>query len=330
MRAFKTIPLVSVHSAQLTKPALKRLAWFDFYHCHNRNISLTCRHFGISRDTFYLWKSKFVPQNLRTLEDNTLNRRPDHLRQMTTDPQILKRIYEVRLDDPSMSKYKIQEQLKREDITISTKVIQKVINRHSELLNTEHKRKLTKSRHHKIARMRAAKELKEKDLGSLIQIDTKHLYVIGEKFYIFAAIDCKSRLGFVFAYTSISSKSAQDFLQRVTSYFPFPISAINTDNGSEYLLSFHELTQKLNIPHYFSYPQTPKNNARVERFIQTLEYEFLHYQNLLPDLRSIQILCEQFNQKYNSQRFHQALHYQTPKEYVTTLLQQKGEQLYVI
>jgi len=249
---------------------------------------------------------------------------------MTTDPQILKRIYEVRLDDPSMSKYKIQEQLKREDITISTKVIQKVINRHSELLNTEHKRKLTKSRHHKIARMRAAKELKEKDLGSLIQIDTKHLYVIGEKFYIFAAIDCKSRLGFVFAYTSISSKSAQDFLQRVTSYFPFPISAINTDNGSEYLLSFHELTQKLNIPHYFSYPQTPKNNARVERFIQTLEYEFLHYQNLLPDLRSIQILCEQFNQKYNSQRFHQALHYQTPKEYVTTLLQQKGEQLYVI
>lgn len=331
MRAFKIVPLVSVQSANLSQKALKRLAWFDFWHTHQKNISLTCRHFGISRDTFYLWKGKFNPINLRTLEDDFKTRTPHHLREMTTPSWILKKIYDIRLEDLEKSKYEIHEELLREGISVCHDTIQKVINRHIELRNTQHRATLKKHRNHSIARIRAAKELKEKDLGSLVQIDTKHLYILGRRFYLFVAIDCKSRMGFIWAYASCNSTNSADFLTKVIDYFPFPILAINTDNGPEYLLNFHKKCEDLGITHYFSHPYTPKGNSRAERLIQTAEYEFFNYQaDLLPNLEDINSKCVLFNDKYNNRRFHQAIHYKTPSEYVTNYQElQKGE-MYVI
>lgn len=330
MRVYKIIPLPYIQSAKLSRDALRRLTWMDWYFTHGKNAEGTCRHFCISKSVFYRWKSRFNKYNLKSLEFNTKLRRPHRLREMTTLPSILKLIYDIRLDDLTKSKYEIEEELKRAGIKVSRKVIQKVINRHIELQNTEHVRKLKASRKLKIARVKAAKELKEKDLGSLVQIDTKHLYILGQRFYIFVAIDCKSRLGYVYAYKSCSSTNAADFLDRLISHFPFSITAINTDNGPEYLLNFHKRCEELNIIHYFSYPHTPKMNARVERLIKTLEYEFLHYRDPIPELEEVRKLCHEFNDHYNHKRFNQALHYQTPYEYVTLYIQQKGGQPFSI
>lgn len=166
----------------------------------------------------------------------------------------------------------------------------------------------------KIARIKAAKELKDKGLGSLVQVDTKYFYVLGRKFYLFSAIDCTSRFGFVSCYKTISSTSGRDFIKRVRAYFPFSIQAINTDNGSEYLLEFHKEITSWGIPHYFTSPHCPKQNGRVERFHQTVEYEYFNYQeDLLDDLSMINTHCMLFNQKYNTQRFHRSLGYKTPQ-----------------
>lgn len=332
MRAYKILPVeIKVKDFNLSKSALKRLEWMDWYFSHGENARLTCRHFGISPDTFYLWKRKFNPLNLASLEFNTKFCTPHHLREMTTPTWILKRIYDIRLNDLEKSKYEIHEELKREDIKVSHKVIQKVINRHIELRNTQHKANLKKHRNFSIARIKAAYELKDKDLGSLVQIDTKYLYVLGKRFYLYVAIDCKSRYAFVWAYGSCNSTNAANFLTKVIDYFPFKIQAINTDNGPEYLLNFHKLTEELNISHYFNTPHTPTMNSRAERFIQTAEYEFFNYQyDLLPNLKDINSRCLLFNDKYNNRRFHHSLHYKTPTEYVYNLLQiQKGE-VYVI
>lgn len=331
MRAFKIVPVVKVKSYKLSKEALKRLEWMDWYSSHSKNARATCRHFGISPDTFYLWKRKFNKYDLTTLEFNTKLRTPHKLREMTTDPRILKRIYQIRLSDLELSKYETYEQLKREGIKSSHKVIQKVINRHPELKNTQHKAILKKHRNYSIPRIKAAHELKEKDLGSLVQIDTKYLYVLGKRYYLFVAVDCKSRYGFVWAYSSCSSQNAANFLTKVMDYFPFRIKAINTDNGPEYLLNFHKKCEELGIPHYFNTPHTPTMNSRAERLIQTAEYEYFNYQyDLLPNLKEINLRCEIFNTKYNQKRYHQALHYQTPAEYVTSYqLTQKGD-VYVI
>ncbi|HKZ43022.1 MAG TPA: DDE-type integrase/transposase/recombinase, partial [Candidatus Hodarchaeales archaeon] len=285
MRHYNILPVNTIRSASLSKDALRRLWWMDWYHSHGKNAESTCRHFGISKSVFYRWKNRYKPFNLKTLEDDKKTRRPRHLRQMTTDPAILAMIYDIRLADREKSKWEIQEELKRQSVTVGRSAIQKVINRHPELLNTQHIRKLRSHRKLTIARLRASREMREKYPGALVQIDTKHFYVLGIRFYLFCAVDCKSRYGYVWCYKNISSQSGADFLERVITYFPFNVDSVQTDNGSEYLLNFHKACDRLGLTHYFSFPHTPKMNGRAERIIQTVIYEYFNWQyDLLPDL----------------------------------------------
>src|SRR3989338_1742957 len=181
MRAFKILPRNIIISANLSKAALKRLSWFDFSKSHGNNISLTCRHFGISRDTFYLWKRRFNPKKLSTLEDDTSSRRPKNVRSMTTPLHIQDLICTIRSNDPEKSKYEIAAELMDlYAIKIGYNTVQKVINRHLELghIKACHAQRVKKHRKFSITRIKAARELKDKYPGSLIQIDTKRLYIL--------------------------------------------------------------------------------------------------------------------------------------------------------
>lgn len=332
MRAYKILPrTVLCQVGLLSRDALRRLSWMDWYITHGKNAEGTCRHFNISKSVFYRWKNRFNKYNLSSLEFDTKTRRPHNTRAMTTPLYVLGKIYQIRKADLEKSKYEIHEELKRGGILVSHKVIQKVINRNPELLNIQHKKRVRDKKKRSIVRLKAESVLREKCLGSLVQVDTKYFYVLGRKFYLFSAIDCKSRYGFIFCYKTITSLSAQDFIKRVREYFPFPIQAINTDNGSEYLLNFHKEIESWGIPHFFTDPHCPKQNGRVERFHQTAEYEYFNYQDdLLDDLELINYHCAIFNTKYNTQRFHRALGYKTPQEYVLILLNQKGGQPFSI
>lgn len=325
MRAFKVFPKLRVKTARLSKVAQTRLCWFDWYLTHNRCARLTIRHFGVSPDTFYRWKRRFNPYSLKTLEEKKRGPR-FHFRTETTPQDLITKVKEIRKRDLEKSKYEIQAELKSFGLCLGTTKIQKIVNNDPQLLNTQHLKRLKKYRNFKIARIKAARELREKDPGSLVQIDTKYLYILGVRFYLFAAVDCKSRYGFIWASKTASSQSAADFLLKVSKYFPFSITAVNTDNGPEYLLNFHKICQDLGIIHYFIYPHTPKMNGRAERLIQTAEYEFFNWQDdLLPDLEMINQKCAIFNDKYNNHRFHQAIGYQLPAMYLKTMLEKKGE-----
>jgi transposase InsO family protein len=330
MRAYKLFPTIQVATSNLSKDAQKRLLWFDYYFSHNLNAALTCRYFGISRDSFYTWKKRFNPRYLQTLEFDTKTRRPHKVREMTSPQSVQRLVYVIRKEDPEKSKYEIQAELKDQGISVGQTAIQKVINRYPELSNTLHKKHIRRHRVFKIARIKAAVELREKSLGSLVQIDTKYFSILGDKYYIFSAIDCKSRFGYTYAYSTISSKSAQEFVKRVREYFPFPIQAINTDNGSEYLLNFHNEIKEWGIPHFFTNPHCPKQNGRVERLHQTVEYEYLNYQNLYPELELLREQCLRFNEKYNYKRYHRSLGYKKPGDYVNMLIKQQEGELYGI
>lgn len=331
MRHYNILPTIQIKNASLSKDALKRLVWLDWYSSNERNAELTCRHFGISKSLFYRWKNRFNPNNLQSLEFDTKTRRPKNVRETTISIVTQKRIYDIRLQDPEKSKYEIQEELKREGISCGQSAIQNFINQHKELLNIQHHKRIRKHRSYKIARIKAAIELREKDLGSLVQVDTKYFYILNKKFYIFSAIDCRSRYGFIYCYKTISSASGKDFIRKVREYFPFPIQAINTDNGSEYLLEFHKEIISWGIPHFFTDPHCPKQNGRVERFHQTAEYEYFNYQDdLLDDLEMINLKCNVFNTKYNTKRFHRSLGYKTPLEIVIEYLQKRGGQPFLI
>jgi len=46
---------------ELSRQARVRLHWMDFYR-RCRNLARTCRHFGISRQTFYRWQRRISGQ----------------------------------------------------------------------------------------------------------------------------------------------------------------------------------------------------------------------------------------------------------------------------
>ena len=50
---------------ELGRVAKVRLAWMDYYRT-TENVALTCRHFGISRQTFYRWQRRYDPPDLTT------------------------------------------------------------------------------------------------------------------------------------------------------------------------------------------------------------------------------------------------------------------------
>lgn len=325
MRAYKIVPWEQVRTVGLSKKAQERLVWIDWYYAHGKRVRSTLRHFALSPDVFYRWFKRFEEKGILGLEDDLSTRRPKKTRGMTTSKTVIARIQSIREKDLEKSKYEIQAELRDEGVRCGTTTIQKVINRTPELLNIQHHRKVRKHRNYKIARIKAVKELREKDLGSLVQVDTKYFYVLKGKFYIFSAIDCKSRYGFIYCYKTISSFSGKDFIKRVREYFPFPIYAVNTDNGSEYLLDFHKEITSWGIPHFFTDPNCPKQNGRVERFHQTAEYEYFNYQyDLLDDLTMINEHCMKFNYKYNNARYHRSLGYKRPAEYVRILQEKKG------
>src|ERR1700751_2276401 len=46
---------------ELSRTGQLRLVWMSHYLRHGRNAAFTCRHFGISRQTFYRWWRRYDP-----------------------------------------------------------------------------------------------------------------------------------------------------------------------------------------------------------------------------------------------------------------------------
>ena len=107
----------------------QRLEWFDYYEKQGRNARLTCRHFGISPDTFYRWKRRYKANDHLSLFDNKKNRRPKQVREPATPPQVVNRIRALKERYPTWGRNKLWILLKNEGVCISAATVGRVINR---------------------------------------------------------------------------------------------------------------------------------------------------------------------------------------------------------
>ena len=73
-----------------------------------------------------------------------------------------------------------------------------------------------------------------------IEIDTVVRFSVAVKRYIYTAIDISHDLRSREAYESHSSKSAADFLRKLKEVAPFPVTHLQTDNGSEFAKYFSD------------------------------------------------------------------------------------------
>lgn len=304
---------------KLSREAKLRLEWFLWHEDRGGgDVSLTCRHFGISRKTFYKWHKAYSSNNLRLLE--TKSTAPIRRRQREFTQEQYLRFLPLRKKYIRYGKEKlllIYEREYPEDTTLSVWKIQKMIERSGLYYSPQKNGRIQSKRQRSLKkpRTRIQKLPKEAKEGFLVCLDTVQRSCNGQTRFIYTAVDYYSKVAFAHAYKRHTSKAAEDFLVRLYCLLEGRIANIQTDNGSEFLKDFEERLTKLKIPHYFSRPRTPKDNGTNERFNRTLSDEFLQMGNMTDDLTLLNHRLTEWLVEYNFRRPHQTLKYLTPIQF---------------
>ena len=294
----------------LSKSARYRLKWFDYYR-QCENVAKTCRHFDISRKTFYKWKNKYNPNNLYSLEDETRAPKTPRRPEITLVEE--QRIIALRRNHLCYSKIKlavIYERIYHQKI--SSWKIQRVIQKYKLYPNPKKTAKTTKKRLNAAKKKRITELNKKPKAGFLLCLDTIEIRTQELKRYIFTAIDNYSKVAFARMYKRANSYNAEDFLNRLMHLVDGKIDNIQTDNGSEFAKYFENGCQRFNLSRYYSRPRTPKDNAVNERFNQTLQREFIGMGNYNPDPVKLNHSLTEWLIEYNFWRPHDSLNNKTP------------------
>lgn len=307
----RTIAWSSALTDKLTDQAKQRLKILDWHKAHGKNSSLTARHFGIGRMTLYRWQTRFKKFGILGL--NEYSKKPKHLREPTTTWQIVSRVVQLRKQYPAWSKHKLSAILKREGFVVSESTVGRILKRKN-LIDKKISKKKRKSALHPKARF--PKGLHINCEGQMIQMDTKYIMLTGgHKFYQFTAIDVLSKRRVLRVYSSQSSRNGALFLKECIASFPFQILAVQTDNGAPFQKEFERLRKELNLPHYFTFPRSPKQNTYVENSHGSDEREFYQQGGVSCILSEMQKKIMEREDVWNNFRPHEALGQLTPAEY---------------
>jgi len=300
----------------ISKEAEHRLRWFDYYYSHGKNAALTCRYFGISRKTFYKWLKPYrVKKNSCCLESKS--KKPKQFRTSKMHIEFGKQVRHVRTQYPTWSKYKIGAYLRQQGLDISDSSVGYILKKKGLInQNLSKKRKRSYKKSLNIIRIRNANIRIDKP-GALVQVDTKEFYMPGgAKAIQFTAVDCYSRKRKLKGYTRKTAFCGKDFLHEVQDAFPFKIQAILTDNGSEFKAEFDEECKKLGIPHYWTSPNSPDQNAFVESSHSIDQKEFYEVFYIEPSLSGFNLALKEWENLYNNIRPHGSLKFLAPNQFL--------------
>jgi transposase InsO family protein len=297
-----------------------RVEWMVFYYTvAKENGALTAKHFAISRKTFHKWSRRFKDSkyDVHSLADQS--KAPHHKRRWEVTLTQEERIRHLRKRHLYYGKKKLKVLYEKEYCEgISTWKVERVIRRYKLYPDQKKVEKIVqkRARARQKPKKRITQLVKEETPCFLFQLDTIVIYWNSLKRYILTAVDHATKLGYARMYKNKSSRSATDFLYRLRYLVNQPIENLQTDNGSEFAWEFERATTKLGIQRYFSRVKTPKDNPEIERFNETLEYEWLYNFNLSLDPEELNPRLTEWLIEYNFNRPHQSLAYLTPVEYI--------------
>jgi transposase InsO family protein len=299
-------------TGRLTEQAKHKLKVLDWHRNHGGNVSLTARHFGITRKTVRLWRKQLQQRGAAGL--NEQSRAPKKRPVPTTPPETIMSICQIRKRYPAWSKYKIREILERDHgIVVSCSTVGRVLKRRGliDRKKSEKRRRAALS-----PKRRFPRGFSISRAGDMVQMDTKYIMLPGgRRLHQFTAIDVLTKQRVLAVYPSLSSRNGASFLEKCLAEFPFEIRHIQTDNGAEFLKEFDKLCRELNIAHYFIYPREVKQNTYVERSHGSDEQEFYRLGNTWQDIDKMNEVLREWQNIWNNFRPHEALNYQTPRAY---------------
>jgi putative transposase len=274
---------------EVSREARLRLQWMDYYQAHGRNAALSCRHIGISRQTFYRWKRRYRPGDLTTLESRS--HRPRRLRQPTWSPEL-------------SQKDKLVVLLRREEWQVSTSMVGRILKRLKErgVLREPLPNAISARRRHwpRPYAVRKPREYSVQQPGDLVQVDTLDVRPLpGVILKHFTARDVVSRWDVVKVRTRATATTAAGFLEAILARTPFPVRALQVDGGSEFQADFEQACQERGIRLFALPPRSPKLNGCVERAQRTHREEFYEVYDGELESTSLSRALQDWEQVYN-------------------------------
>jgi putative transposase len=306
----------------LSRPARMRLAMVDWHRTHGANVSLTARHFGVSRPTVYRWLGRFDRFRLETLEDRPSA--PGRRRRPTWTIDQLRAVRSIREAYPRWGKDKLRILLRRAGLILSVSMIGRILGRlrrSGELREPARRRMSVRQRRWQrpYAVRRPATWPVERP-GDLVELDTLDIRPLPGKIWKqFTARDVVSRWDTVELGRRATAAAAAAVLDRLAERMPFPVRAISIDNGSEFMAEFEAACEARGIRLFVLPPRSPKLHGAVERANRTHTEEFYEVTTAEPELEAFQLELRAWETVYNTIRPHQALGYLTPAEYLASV-----------
>ena len=304
---------------ELSRAAQVRLAWMDF-HRRTQNVALTCRHFGISRPTFYRWLKRYEPLDLTSLEERS--HCPRRRRQPTWSFSLEGKVLTLRLQFPRWGKDKLAVLLRRQNVALSTSMVGRILvalKRQGRLLEPPRtgvpgSRRALRLRPYAV---RKPKQYAVFEPGDLVEVDTVDVRPLpGVIFKQFTARDVISRWDVLQAHTRATAQTATQFLDTLQHRMPFPIRAVPVDGGSEFAAEFEQACQQRGLHLFVLPPRSPKLNGAVERANRTHTEEFYQVTACSLEMKQLNRELRSWERVYNTVRPHQALGYLTPQQFL--------------
>ena len=313
---------------ELSRTAQVRLSWMDFYR-KNKNVALTCRHFGISRQTFYRWLKRYEPLDLTTLEERS--HCPRRRRQPTWSFPLAEKVLLLRLQFPRWGKDKLAVLLRRQKVSISVSMVGRILTRlqqQGRLVEPPRSgvpgsRRALRPRPYAV---RKPKQYAASEPGDLVEVDSLDVRPIpGVVFKQFTARDVVSRWDVIQAHPRATAQTAAQFLDTLQHRMPFPIRAVQVDGGSEFAAEFEQACQQRGLHLFVLPPRSPKLNGAVERANRTHTEEFYQVTACSLEMKKLNRELRQWERIYNTVRPHQALGYLTPLQFLRQNPSQRKE-----
>ena len=193
-----------------------------------RNVAQTCRHFGISRKTFYKWKQRFEALGAAGLCDRA---RTPHASPRATKAEVVSKIVYLR-EQYHFGAGRIADYLKRfHQVHVARSTVHRILVRHG--MN-----RLPANQKYRPHPQRWQRYEKPQP-GHRLQVDVKFLERIPgtrRRLYQFTAIDDCTRIRVLKIFDACNQRTAMQFIDEVRRRLPFRVHVVQTDNGPEFQL----------------------------------------------------------------------------------------------
>ena len=294
----------------ITDKAKERVKILAFWEKHGTEAVEEA--FGVKKRTLYLWQRKLKEGHGKLEVLNPGSRIPKQKRKRLWDARIVEELRRLREEHPNLGCEKLHPLLLKfctehhlpypKPRTIGRLIADcGGLRRYPKRVTGTGR--VVKANRQTI--LRKPKDFTTKYAGHLVALDTIERFVFGIRRYVITFEDIHTRFAFAWATTSHASLAATEFFALCRKVFPYPMTFVLTDNGSEFKKHFSEELKRLHLTHYHTYPKTPKMNAHMERFNRTVQEEFVDFHaNLLLDVDAFNRKLMDYLAFYNTERVH--------------------------